>query len=145
MRVHLAYSAEPDPIPSWRSQWLFRRFQEAGNAFARAWAACWKDGKLVSELSFNDERHEWLLEKAADHHRADELDRCAKLLDEAEVTLANGHSDLTAVLDFIDGLRQLVPSVHPAAQIAIDDTLYEMQAAFDDLAPTLRWDRGRRV
>jgi hypothetical protein len=157
MSVRLAYSAEPDPIPSWRSRWLFRRLQEAGNAFASAWARCWKDGKLVGELSFNGERYEWLLKKAADCHQTDELDRCAKLLDEAEVTIANGRGDLTIVLDFIDGLRRLVPCVHPAAQIAIDDTFYEMQAAFDDLAAVrkgaeyiryrviqeLRWDLER--
>jgi hypothetical protein len=93
-----------------------------------------EDGKLVGELSFNGERYEWLVEKAAEHHRADELDRFAKLLDEAEVTIANGRSDLTAVLDFIDGLRRLVPCVHPAAQVAIDETFDKMLAAFDDLA-----------
>jgi hypothetical protein len=149
----------PHHWSTWRHMLLFDQFQDLCDVFHRKWRACWKDGVQVRELEIDGARFEWLTRKAMDCHEADELDRCERLLGEVELLLLGGRGPFTAVLDFIDGLQKLVPSVHPAARVAIDETFGKMRDAFDDRAvldkgakyicrrvtQELRWDRERLV
>ena len=85
--------AEPQPKPcphyisSWRHQLLFQEHQELTDTFVMKWQACWKDGVLVGALPFDGARFEELLKKAAEHHHYDELDRCERVLAEAELLM----------------------------------------------------------
>ena len=78
----------PPPCPhylsTWRHQLLFHQYQELGMVLHVKWQACWKEGVQVSELSFDGVRFEELLDRAVECHQVDELDRCERLLGQAE-------------------------------------------------------------
>lgn len=77
----------PHHISTWRHQLLFEAYQELQTAFQVKWQACWRDGVLVGELSFDGARFEELLKVAREHHQDDELDRCQRVLAEAELVM----------------------------------------------------------
>jgi hypothetical protein len=147
----------PHHWSSWRHMLLFDHFRELVEVFQRRWRACWEGNRQVRELAIDGERFEWLTRKAMDFHEHDDLDRCEKVLDEVELILLGRRGPLGAVLDFIEGLQKLVPYVHPACKVAINEAFDRMHDAADDRAVVdkeaayisrrvlqeLRWDRER--